>query len=626
MRASSVALIVLGGLVIGAGGCRTREGTLVAITVTAASTMNGVESLSVRASVTPPGGTREDRMFTLSVPGKTIPPDVVFGVEVPGDRRGTFEVEVAARNSSGGEIASSSASGELVPGTTVQLSVALAAGTTDMRGADLPAGDLPIVDASGNDLAGSDLATADLFVPMCATSSECPPSAPVCGSGGACRACIDGSDDATCAARGENVCVTAGANAGQCGACNPTSPDTQSPKCPMGSPICTAMGTCTTCTSHAQCASTICDLPTGACIPPASVAFVENNLAICNNTLHDSTPPNAPYCEITSALSAGKAYIRVAGAATAYQRLNFTDQLTPNPLTIMGPGQDAAVPARIFGKLFNGITVNYTSAAIADATLVVDGLVIGGTDSTNRGDQGIRCTNASSFKVGVVVRNSRIEHNGQWGIWGSNCDVDIGTSTISANEGPALEVSGGTSSIRRTRVINNPGGGIVKQGGGKLDAANVLVAGNGIASVASLSGIRATGGTITIANATVVRNLSNSSLLSGVNGNGSTCAMLNTVVTEEAGEENVLGCSAGFSAWNGASTANDNFELADCDQATLFTNWAGYDFHLSLGAALCSLVNIGGVSFGGVTAPSQDIEGTMRPLQGANDIGAYERP
>lgn len=645
---------------LGAGACRTREGTLVVVTVTASSgaTLSGVESLKISAGVTPVGGTRVDRMFSLKVPNQSIPPDVVFGIEVPGDRRGAIAVEVVALDSAGGELAKSGASGELDPGTTVRLAVGLGEGGPDLPlvdlaghdllGSDLPTPDLPTPDLLtldllvedtavsddlvGQDLAGADLvaidlASADQSMPMCTMSSQCNPSLPICGAAGSCRACVDSSDDASCVARGAKRCITAGANDGLCGACNPTSPNKQSADCANATPICTPTGTCTACTAHDQCTSTICNLSTGLCVPPGSVAYVENNVAICNNTLHDSTPPNAPYCEISSALSAGKGFIRVAGAATAYQRLNFTDQLSPSPLTIIGPGKDAAVPARIFGKLFNGISLNYTSAATASATLIIDGLVIGGTDSTNRGDQGIRCTNSSSFQVGVVVQNSRIEHNGQWGIFGSNCNIDVSTSTLSTNEGTAFEVNNGTSTLRRTQVINNPGGGVVLKTGGKLDVTNVVVAGNGLTSFAALSGIRAQAGTITIVNATVARNLSNSSLLSGVNGSGaSSCTMLNTVVTEEAGETNVLGCSPGFSAWNGAPATDDNFELADCDQTTLFTNWGGFDFHLSVGAALCSLLNIGGVSFGGLTAPSQDIEGTMRPLQGANDIGAYERP
>ncbi len=149
--------ILLGLLLVTA--CRTREGTLVEVTVGSTAPIADVAKLAVVATIG-----KDSRSFEVPLAVKTIPPDHVFGIEVSGKRTGSIEVSVDALSSANVSVGKKSGSVTLVPGSTVNLSLVLGSPDVDMAGAS----------SDG----GSDAAVPDLLPTLTIT-----PPAPSVGAG-----------------------------------------------------------------------------------------------------------------------------------------------------------------------------------------------------------------------------------------------------------------------------------------------------------------------------------------------------------------------------------------------------------------------------------------------------------
>lgn len=318
----------------------------------------------------------------------------------------------------------------------------------DMGGDGSVDKDMPGVD--GNP--GDDMVPGPDLLPMCKESSECTVAgAPVCGSDGNCRACEGSGDDAVCVAKGAHVCITAGTNDGQCGECDPVQANVENTTCTgaknSAGPICDATGHCVKCTAHAQCNSKVCDFETGVCADPSTIAYVNNfgtasSTDECVDTVHDSAPPNKPYCQVAAAISvSGKNLLSVAGSTIAYDRLSLSN--LGREITIIGPGASASPTARIFGGSPNdSIEITNSGGATADATLNLDGVEVGGTDAA-RTRNGIRCDDGSgAHTVFVNVKASSIRFGTDQGIASNDCSINVTASTISSNSKRGIDASG----------------------------------------------------------------------------------------------------------------------------------------------------------------------------------------
>lgn len=123
----------------------------------------------------------------------------------------------------------------------------------------------------------------------CTTDGDCGGATPICGSGGTCRGCAE-TAECTAIATG-TVCVTGGAMAGSCGACDPTT----AAGCSGTTPVCSAAtATCGPCAGDADCAGaaggTSCvtsGAMTGACAgcDPADGSGCSGTTPICGALL-----------------------------------------------------------------------------------------------------------------------------------------------------------------------------------------------------------------------------------------------------------------------------------------------------------------------------------------------------
>ena len=94
----------------------------------------------------------------------------------------------------------------------------------------------------------------------CDANSQCSGATPTCSNTNQCVACtVDG--DCANSASGGTVCVTAGANAGQCLGCD------DSTDCSGTTPVCDANNACVACTDNNQCTGNepVCDIASGDC-------------------------------------------------------------------------------------------------------------------------------------------------------------------------------------------------------------------------------------------------------------------------------------------------------------------------------------------------------------------------
>lgn len=111
--------------------CRTREGTLVEVSVSSMNTLPDVDRLTVNATVG-----SDSRSIDVPLTAKSIPPTHVFAIEVSGKLTGTISVEVDAISSTNVSVGKKSNVASLQPGSTVPLSIVLGSQDIDMADAN----------------------------------------------------------------------------------------------------------------------------------------------------------------------------------------------------------------------------------------------------------------------------------------------------------------------------------------------------------------------------------------------------------------------------------------------------------------------------------------------------------
>ncbi len=316
---------------------------------------------------------------------------------------------------------------------------------------------------------------------MCLTSAECVDiKLPVC-AGGVCRACAGASEDNVCIARGEARCITVGPSLGSCGSCNPLVSGKENADCTARSPlapICGEAGACAACTEHSQCASGICDRATGRCPSQGEVAYVDNfdgSLGPCSDFTTDSS--TKPYCEVNAAIAkSGKRFIKVAGSMQPYGETDFLDAV--GQWTVVGPGVGASPEARVSSSGGYAVNLQLSSSSTVGYTVLLDGLVIGGPD-TSPSLAGVACTHTSgSAMIEATIRNSRIDYsNDGFFLW--NCSINIEGSVITSTANNAISLRGGTLSVRGSSINGNSGKGIYGQDGGSVSINDSAISENG---------------------------------------------------------------------------------------------------------------------------------------------------
>lgn len=450
-----------------------------------------------------------------------------------------------------------------------------------------------------------DMTTVDM-TPMCSpatAATDCTNAMkPICGSGGICRACQSPTDDTACGTRSTSTprCMPSGTSAGECVACVPSSPLGQSANCSTATaPICTALGTCRACQSHAECASGICifdGAAAGGCAPSAMVALVDNGNAVVATcqagrpTRNGNTAATA-YCDVSEAVTDGRPYVFVKGSGQPYGAITLTD----HTITIVGPGATASPTARLFTVAMASVSLSVGSGS---HPTVLDGLDLGG-DSFMKALRGVGCNNSTgtAANANLVIRNSRAHDSTMEGLLATSCASTLDANTFTTNTGGGVSISGGSITMVNNFVVDNgtSGPGVVLAGNLSSSLFWFNTIANNLRTGGQVGGINCAG---VLSGAPVIQ----ASIING-----------NTM----AGGASVVGCNVNYSDIDDttAPTGIGNFS-----QAPLFVA-SGY--HLQAGSP-CKDKITAGTGLTGGTLPTHDIDGDPRPRAstGGDDVGA----
>lgn len=298
-------------------------------------------------------------------------------------------------------------------------------------------------------LGHGDGAGADMR-PQCIDSSTCPAAAPVCSSSGVCAACTPSGASTECATyhAGSTPPAPLCGPAGACVQCLAAS------DCAATNQACElATNTCGACVHNSDCSTGACKAG-GVCASAGEVAYVNNNVtAGCSDTPHTSTA-SAPYCKIVDATSASPVlpYIVLAPSPTSYDAvvLNATTSAI-GPLTLIGPGHNAATTAKITPTTGPPVSV---AASGSPVTLTVDGLELigpgGGTPAA-----GAKCQVVASGTPTLTILNSYIHGSGAYGVDSANCTLTLDANIISQNTGGGVSINGGTIAVTNNLIVSN---------------------------------------------------------------------------------------------------------------------------------------------------------------------------
>ncbi len=503
-------------------------------------------------------------------------------------------------------------------------------------------------------LPGPDLTEAS----GCVQTSDCVnDDSPVCGASGQCEPCDSALDDAICALR-DATTPRCRLGVGTCVACRETVGNTQSDDCAGATtPVCTPEGACRSCRAHAECDAGICDLGEGGmqgrCVPESEIIHVDNRdlvVATCKtsfNTMQSGTAAE-PYCDIDQAIDAvatrSVLWLKVAPHTALYGPLDLTS-VTHGTVVVHGPGSTVTPRVTIHGGL--GPFVKVSTAGLK---LFLEGLVIGDAAATHdclysSGAQAIALkdvllTNCDATGIdvtssgGVVnAERLRVPSCNGIGIQIASADARITDSEVTSCEGAAIRILGTGSILDRVLVQGNNGGGIEV---GPVSAAviqNSSILGNGddntVSGPSEYGGVWARG-SLHIINSTLESNEAEVSFapqLRCTDGNAvafnSVLLNKNGVATAPATAVCVLHSSA--FAFAGAPI-NSNVTLTGCTDSDVFVRaTAPIDLHPRKDAKDgCKLIDLGLQTAAGLTAPTVDFAGVMRPQGAGYDIGAFE--
>ena len=422
-------------------------------------------------------------------------------------------------------------------------------------------GDGGVATDGGTD--GSVACTPETQVTDCTTATL-----PICKA--TTHTCEKCGGNADCASLVGKVCATSGACVGCVGqgdctggqVCEPTS------------------NTCKPCTSNAQCDSGegICD--SGACVPTAQIAFVDN--------AHCASPPTgastAPYCQVNDALAASKSFLRVKGSTTTYNAISIPSGVNAS-VVIVGPGKAAAVLGTGTGAQFetNGSPALSLSPSGGFSSLVrVDGLELLGSIASGS-KAGVFCAGGGGT-ASLMVTDSYIHDSGAEGVSATSCTLTLQRNLITATKG-GITLGSGT-----TYIVEN----------------NFIVAGATIAAAPVRLDPLATG---TFRFNTVVDNNATGGAVGGIDCGSSGSKVIESCIvfnnTKVAGSQYTPTC-----------TVTNNVTGVDAKNLNPGIPSLTADYHLAATDTACIDK--------ATTGPAVDIDNDTRPKGAGYDIGADE--
>lgn len=371
--------------------------------------------------------------------------------------------------------------------------------------------------------------------------------------------------------------------------------------CMGNQPVCGNDDACRSCTAHAECPMSLACLPDGSCGTDANVAYVDpggtdNN--VCSHAM--------PCTVVAKALATGKMFVKFQGATSTTDEavmIKAGRQVT----FLADPG------ARLTRTQGNGAIVtvqdNATSLSVFDLTIA---------DAPNA-PSGIGCVIPTGGGGSTLaITRVKLLNNPGGGISAAGGAVTVSQSTISGNQGGGISATGGAIVVSQSMVTGNRGGGISVMNG-TFDVTNNFISDNGDASVSGsdFGGLSLTGaGEDRLEFNTIAYNHTKTGTLLSA---GVACSVASFVAPNNLITSNNEGVMFPVQT-KGVCTFGNSYTMPGTTENTLgFRSvTAPLDLHLTASSP-ASVVDAAGACTG------KDIDGDVRPIGGACDLGADER-
>jgi hypothetical protein len=432
--------------------------------------------------------------------------------------------------------------------------------------------------------------------------------------------CIDGGTGGPCKTRndctaepGFPVCDTAD-NGGTCVQC--TSDDHA--LCTGLTPRCDDR-TCVACVDDNDCdtGAGVC-LPTGGCADPSSIIHAVSS----NGSTASDCGAAGNACTLDTALTLATSTKNVIKLDDAGPYTSAVDDFVVDT----DPAIELTIDAR--GAALHRITDGAILTINSDKAVTI----LGGTieNATGSGGDGIRCnTNAT-----LTMDGTTIAMNDESAIDASSCTLTVRNATIRGNSKPGgstlfpgIQAMGGSSTISRSSITDNLGGGIVIANGKFEIVGNVFLSNGDIAGTVGGVSVSSTVSMNRLELNTITQNKSNDLYAAGVQcmAPASSTAQNNIIWNNNSafgltGIQVSGGCLHAYSDIGPATlpAANDGSYSVNVDPS--FVNELT-DLHLQPGTMVRGKANPG-TDLTGIA--SKDMDGKTR-IQPA-DLGAYVAP
>ncbi len=297
----------------------------------------------------------------------------------------------------------------------------------------------------------------------CSDNSECDAATPFCENK-MCVACSGAAEpDVACAGVSEDTPVCGPEGCVEC--------TTESKALCVGNkPVCGPDNTCGACTMHADCPDSACNLETGACFLPDYVIYVDRAMP-CDVGMGTI---DAPFCKISEAF--GKMAEDVTlGWTIKIRSGNYIEEPLVVPdgsVVVLSRWGETAPRIRAVDDSSNTLTIQNGTTAFLDNLAF----------SSNTDYNGVVCAGAKVFADNVRFASNKIQ-----GYESTDCD----------------------STINRSVIYSNFGGGIASYGAGTTRIWNSFISANGHQTLGEFGGLRsAQGNEMHVVYSTVINNLS----------------------------------------------------------------------------------------------------------------------
>jgi hypothetical protein len=394
--------------------------------------------------------------------------------------------------------------------------------------------------------------------------------------------------------------------------------------CTASQPACGSDHSCRGCIAHGECPMSLACLPDGSCGTDANVAYVDPG-GTDNNVCSFAMPCTV----VAKALATNKPFVKFQGATGTTDEAVMVKggrQVTlladPGAALTRTQGNGAIVTVQD-----NGTSLSIYDLTISNAPNSLSGIgcvipsggggvpMLSLTRVTLTNDPGGGISAAGGT---VTVSQSTIASNQAAGISTTGASITISQSKITGNQGSGISAMGGTTTISQSMIISNRGGGVSIMNGA-FNIMNNFVADNGDASAtgSDFGGLSLTGnGADQLIFNTIAYNHAKSSTLLAA---GVACSITSFVAPDNIITANNEGVTFPAQTKGVCTFGNSYITPGASDNTLAFRSIsAPLDLHLTASSP-ASVVDAAGACTG------TDIDGDVRPIGAACDLGADER-